>query len=76
MGKKTFIEHSGFKLESDERDIMVSNKLIEQVIAWCEQTGVVAEQVDTSPITQWRFGVNLWRVQNEKQRMWFTLRWS
>lgn len=76
MGVKTFLEHSGFALIGDDRDIMVSNQLIAEVIQWCEQMGIQAEQVDTSPIMQWCFRVNLWRVRDEQHRMLFALRWA
>jgi hypothetical protein len=76
MATKTFIEKKGLKLVGDERDIMVSNSLIADVIKWCDDMNIGAEQVDVSPITQWSFGVNLWRIKNEQQRLMFALRWS
>ena len=76
MATKTFLERDGLALVSDERDIMVSNKEIANVIAWCDETGVIARQVSTIPFAQYVFGVNLWRVHDDEQRAWFALRWS
>ena len=76
MGTKVFLERKGLALVSDERDVMVSSSLIKDVIAWCDENSIDAEQVATSPTTQYSFGVNLWRVRNDEQRMWFMLRWS
>ena len=76
MATKVFLERKGLALVSDERDIMVTSSLTKDVIAWCDENKIDAEQVANSPITQYSFGVNLWRVRNEEQRMWFTLRWA
>lgn len=76
MGTKVFLERKGLALVSDERDVMVPHTELHKVITWCEQTGIIAEQVSTSPTTQSAFGVDLWRVRNDEQRMWFTLRWA
>lgn len=77
MGIKVFATtRSGAQLVGDERDIMISNQLIADVIEWCEQTGIKAEQVPTSPMIQWSFGVNLWRIHDEQQRVLFALRWA
>jgi len=76
MGTRVFARYRNTELVSDERDIMVSSQLINHVIAWCDLTGVTAEQVDTSPLIQWACGVNLWRVRDEQQRTMFALRWA
>ena len=76
MTTKVFLERSGVALVSDERDVMVSSSLIKDVIAWCDENGIDAEQVAKSPVTQYSFGVNLWRVKNDEQRMWFALKWA
>jgi len=77
MGTKVFLTtNNGAQLISDERDIMVSNQLINRVIEWCEKTGIKAEQVVIYPTLQWTLGVNLWRVKDERHRALFILRWS
>ena len=76
MATKVFLERKGLALVSDERDVMVPHTEMHKVITWCEQTGIIAEQVDTSPTTQYAFDVDLWRVRNDEQRAWFALRWS
>ena len=55
---------------------MVSNKEIANVIAWCDETGVIAHLVSTVPFAQYAFDVNLWRVHDDEQRAWFALRWG
>ena len=76
MGTKVFASKVGYDLVSDERDIMVSNLMIADVIKWCDDMGIRVEQVDIPPIFQWSFGVNLWRVKDEQQRILFALRWQ
>ena len=76
MASKIFCQTHRYRLISDERDIMVSNQVIADVLEWCDRTGVVAEQVITQSVTQRMFGVNLWRVRDEQQRTLFALRWS
>lgn len=76
MSSRVFLKKGPLLLVSDERDIIVSNQLIDQVIAWCDEHNICAEQVATLSLTQWSFGVNLWRVRDEEQRMWFALKWS
>lgn len=78
MGTKVFMERNGFTLQSDERDFVVPVEHRVQVKQWCQQTGVVVESPlskDNRKIVEDYFEVDLWRVRDDEQRMWFSLRW-
>lgn len=79
MAVKVFAEHRSFKLISDERDIMVPAKHRLAVLDWCAANDIEANLTPGSTQSAWAastFGVNLWRVKNEKQRVAFALRWA
>ncbi len=81
MARKTFLEHQGLKLCGDERDVMVPKKHYHEVMAWCADQGIVVEGAFDardygSRLSATLFGVNLWRIRNEKHRVMFVLRWS
>lgn len=79
MASKVFLKAGGNQLISDERDIMVPARYRSQVIQWCRESGVEAEVLEgnyTHDIAQKMFGVNIWRIRDEQQRVWFALRWS
>ncbi len=79
MGLKTFIETNGLKLVSDERDIMVPAKYYYDVVDWCNKNHIdvtVPQGTYSHPTAARIFNVNLWRVKDNEQRLWFTLRWS
>lgn len=78
MAQKVFREYKEFRLISDERDIMVPCEHRRAVIAWCDANGIEAT-VTAPSMSFWcerTFGVNLWRVQDEQQRVAFALRWA
>jgi len=75
MGTRVFAGIGNFKLISDERDIMVHKDHYEQVIAWCEQMNITATSSHMI-LAPTMFGVNLWRVKDDEQRLMFALRWS
>ena len=70
MGSKVFAEKNKFKLIGDERDISVATWHRDAVWKWCEDKGIGLEYQGTLN------GIDLWRVRDEKHRMWFVLRWA
>lgn len=78
MTEKVFIdiESADVKLIGDHRDIMMPMKLTKEIQAWCEGNAIIAEPVQNHVMIQTMFGVTLWRIKDDKDRMWFTLRWS
>ena len=79
MGEKIFLERDRFVLRGDDRDIMISAQHKRAVLKWCRQNNIDFElplSKDQQEIVKHYFGVNLWRVRDEQQRMWFALRWS
>jgi hypothetical protein len=80
MGQKIFIEKDGFKLISDDRDVMVPSKYCYDVITWCHKMGIKLEVAFTESEGQYLakkfFDVDMWRVKDDQERMMFTLRWS
>jgi hypothetical protein len=77
MAEKVFIdiEAADVKLIGDHRDIMLPAKLIEEIQAWCDANNVIAERLQNHVTIQRMFGVTLWRIKDEEQRMWFALKW-
>ena len=76
MAQKTFLERSGTKLQSDERDIMLPIDWSQEIQQWCQDNDIQVEAVQHQIIFQSMFGVTLWRIPDEQQRAWFALRWS
>lgn len=79
MGTKVFRERNGLKLISDERDIEVSAKYRAKVQEWCNDNGIKATLASPAEGTSWAasvWGVNLWRVRDEQQRVMFALKWA
>ena len=76
MAEKVFIKQDSYSLIGDERDIMLPMGLSKQVREWCESNDIKVEQNQLQIILQTNFGVTLWRVRDEQQRMWFALRWA
>ena len=76
MARKEFIiDNRGYVLMGDERDIMVDIKHYRDIINWCIDNNIKAV-VNSSPIAASAFGKTLWKVEDEKQRMLFMLRWG
>lgn len=61
---------NGFVLWGDSRDIVTDYEQREKVWAWCEEQGITVEHQGTLARK------DVWRVRDDKQRMWFKLRWS
>ena len=78
MAQKVFIdvESTDIKLVSDDRDIMLPLAVRPQVEEWCRVNEITAEPVGDRVFIQTMFGVTLWRVRDEQQRLAFILRWA
>jgi hypothetical protein len=79
MAEKIFLERDRFTLRGDDRDIMVPVQYRKEVLLWCRQNNINFElplSKDQQEIVKQYFGVNIWRVRDEQQRMWFVLKWS
>jgi hypothetical protein len=76
MARKVFAtDKRGYSLWGDDRDIMVALDYHRDVQEWCEANGVVAI-VNCSLLSAKAFGVILWRIDDEDQRLVFILRWG
>ena len=75
MAQKTFLERSGTKLQSDDRDFMLPMNWSQEIQQWCQDNDIQVEAVQHQIIFQSMFGVTLWRIPDEQQRAWFLLRW-
>ena len=79
MPQKVFMTKGELRLHGDERDQVVPSKLRKHVYEWCVRNGVVADMPlsrDGVYISEKYFGVDLWRIKDDQQRMLFVLRWS
>ena len=79
MTDKIFMERDRFTLRGDERDIMLPAQYKMTVVRWCKRNNIDFEfplSNDQQEIAKHYFGVNLWRIRDEQQRMWFVLKWS
>jgi hypothetical protein len=79
MGQKVFITRDKYTLMSDERDFVIPVKHRMEVIEWCQQFDIKAEiPLDelNRHLTHTYFGVDLWRVKDDEQRLMFALKWS
>lgn len=61
---------SGYMLMSDERDIAVPYASRQAVYDWCGANKITVEYQGTLG------GTDVWRVRDDEQRMWFTLKWG
>ncbi len=73
--KEFMIDNRGYVLTGDERSIMVPRIYKYEVIDWCMENGITAN-ISSSDLSEAAFKVNLWRIEDEKQRMLFMLRWN
>lgn len=79
MATKVFRKGNGLNLISDERDIAVPAKYRLEVLDWCDANDIEATLALTGTSTnlaEITWGVTLWRVRDERQRVAFMLRWS
>ena len=79
MAEKIFMKRDGIVLRGDDRDFMLPAQYKMAVLRWCRLNHIDIE----CPLSQANrglargyFGMDIWRVKDEKQRMWFMLRWS
>ena len=70
MASKVFAEKGRVKLIGDERDIGIVSNYRKDVWTWCHANGIELEYQGSLE------GTDLWRIKDEKHRMWFLLRWS
>jgi hypothetical protein len=79
MAEKVFMERNKCSLLGDDRDIMLPAQYKLAVLSWCRKNQIDIEcslNKDNEDIARRYFGMNLWRIKDEKQRMWFMLRWA
>lgn len=79
MATKVFKTYKDLKLVGDERDIMVPARHRLAVLDWCDANDIAATLATGPTVSSFsaiNFGVNLWRVQDERQRVMFILRWA
>lgn len=70
MASKIFAEKGRVKLVGDSRDIAVPYEKRKQVWNWCYENNVTVTYEGSLA------GIDLWRVKDDEQRLWFTLRWA
>lgn len=70
MGTKVFAEKGRVRLVGDQRDIGVGSAYRRDVWDWCNANHIEVEYQGTLS------HIDLWRVRDEQQRMWFLLRWA
>ncbi len=61
---------SGYVLMGDARDIAVPHSQRQAVYEWAGLNKVSLQYLGTLA------GTDLWRVPDDQQRMWFTMRWA
>ena len=71
MNRKDFAhDASGYVLMGDEKEVAVSYSQRQAVYEWCGANKITIEYQGTLA------GTDVWRVRDDQQRAWFTLRWS
>lgn len=76
MGTKVFAERAGFKLTGDDRDIAINWHYREKIWNWCSDNDINANYNSFGSTSGKFFGVDLWRIEDEKQRILFLLKWG
>ena len=77
--QKVFLTKNRFQLIGDYRDFAIPVELRKEVLRWSKQAKISIERPlnkDNRYLSEHYFGVDLWRVKNDEQRLWFALRWS
>ena len=74
MGTRVFAQRGNFRLHSDERDITVDCRKRTVVWDWCAENNIMVEYQGTQFGNL--FGLDLWRIKDEQQRMTFLLKWK
>ena len=60
----------GYVLMGDSRDIAVAYNKRQEVWDWCHENKITPEYQGTMA------GTDLWRIRDEQERVWFSLRWA
>jgi len=77
--QKVFAVKDRLQLLGDPRDIAVPVAQYKEVVQWCKRMRIKAEiplNRDNKHIAEHYFGLHLWRVQDDEQRVWFALKWA
>ena len=71
MAVKNINLGSGAVLHIDPRDIPLPCALRKEVWNWAQQQGI-----DLEGQMYGVKGLDVWRIRDEQQRLWFSMRWS
>lgn len=63
-------DQRGYVFTSDERDIGIPFSQRQAVYDWCGANKIAVEYQGTLG------GTDVWRVRDDQQRAWFTLKWA
>lgn len=77
--QKVFLTRNRIQLIGDARDFVVPVKHRAEVLHWSRQTNIEVEcplNKDNQYLCEHYFGVDMWRVKEEQQRLWFALKWA
>jgi hypothetical protein len=69
MTLKEFARERGLVFVSDERDIAIPHSRRQEVYKWAGKNSITIEYQGTLG------SIDVWRVQDDEQRMWFSLKW-
>lgn len=78
MGTKIFGTYREYELVGDARDIAVDWHLRKEVFDWCIENRIHLEYQGSTHSSSYasKFGIDLWRVRDEQQRVAFILKWG
>ena len=68
---KKFFDWKGHQIASDVRDVLVAGHLDYAVYQWCDEN-----KLETASIFIKFEGKSIWRIYDDKERVWFRLRWD
>jgi hypothetical protein len=68
---KKFLDWKGFQITADSRDVMLPGHLDYAVYKWCDEN-----KLQDASIFIKLDGQSIWRIPDEKERVWFRLRWD
>ena len=77
--QKVFLTKNRFQLIGDYRDFAIPVELRKEVLRWSKQAKISVERPlnkDNRYLCEHYFGVDLWRVRDERQRLAFILKWT
>ena len=60
----------GYVLMGDALDVSAPYNKRQEIYEWCGANKITIEYQGTLA------GTDVWRIRDEEQRMWFTLRWA